>query len=59
MTTQERQFFTAVLFSACRHWRATRSVETTFRPVDHAPHLSAAIDHIALALRTPAFEVVR
>ena len=58
MTSQERQFYIAILFNACRYNRAC--INGNPDRTNHLNrHLVAAIDHIANALRTPAFEIVR
>ena len=58
MTSQERQFYVAILFNMCRYWRA-REIAATQTTKSKDDYLMSAIDHVAKALRTPAFEIVR
>ena len=55
MTPQERQFYCALLFAMCRYYRSASEPWQGARRI----HLKAAIDHIALALHDPMFEVIR
>lgn len=59
MCTQERQFYIALLFNMCRHWRTLNGGLRANMPNDGNDHLMAAIDHVAFALHNPAFEIVR
>ena len=57
MTSQERQFYTAILFNACRFYRANVMLPLVVN--DQGKHLRNAIDHIAAHLARPLFTMVR
>ena len=57
MTSQERQFYTAILFNACRFRREMNNSpdNVNFSFI----HLHGAINHIAAHLARPRFTMVR